>query len=1146
MTSMVAFAAGKVVSAVSAVGAFYTELNPSTLSGAIDVVVVQQDNGDLVCSPFHVRFGKLKVLRPHEKKVQVTVNGEQTDLQMKVGEAGEAFFVVETENDVPSEYATSPIQQAAADDLNIEPLDLGEAADIDGENANGYVSAHGSEIAEDEFPSDTSSPIHGPPNGHDFDHPPPPASTASQTPNDLPVDAQDVAESYKQDAAMMGIETDGPPDGDVEPTSPEPEPLHRHHHRHKRENHNTREIPHENDEERPHSALGNGQSDLGNGESEIGVNHNENGMDFSQGIAESLHSESQAVEPTPPVRSASLAKVPGLLHPKSSSEGGHEDKVQQREAGNEGTGEQIEVERTTVEEIKITETMSKDELPTSTMVVSSGQTVVERPLTETPVGDLDRANIEEIESIPTAAGASASRVELEPKADIAVVSDNTSKPQLNGKINELVKDKVNETPVRPLPTRYETDLYVGKGKNRNMHARSSSVNWDDMDEMPFSEDEFDPYNRRTPKPIAKPPTKSGPLSDNGVEYADYAHKHEPDTTRKGWTWGWGTLPRKQGEDRHRVSRPETTMSVDEKVGNYLAGLPERTSTENGMVVAEGREQRQGSPDPSGDLAVRKASPEPATLPEGDNSMISEAALNVTFNADTTIEMSLCGYKDLKSVPMEAAEENFKKHEVTFEKFCSSPSLLSDPNLIVRINGNYYSWAVAAPIIMSNLSFGKALPEEALGRLLKQQILQGRTHPDVSRRYSFGHLRSWWSRSSTTKTTSVAADGKVNVETDIKTETKETAVVNKPKEVTPPPPSPSEKPQQVHKHKTNYAKSLRLTSEQLKALNLKKGANNVTFSVASGFQGTAVCQAKLFLWDIDDKVVISDIDGTITKSDVVGHIYTMIGRDWTHSGVASLYTNVSKNGYKFLYLTARAIGQASATRDYLVGVQQGQYQLPEGPVIMSPDRLLKSFHREVILRKPEEFKIACLRDIKRLFADRTPFYAGFGNRITDALSYRNVDVPASRIFSIDPTGEVKLELLANYKSSYIKLNDIVDQIFPPITDPATTPEYNDFNFWRPTFPEITFDVEPAGHLPEAEDEDDIDDSLMDSDDDFLDEEDEEEEEEEEEEFAEAGQAPAEEAAAATADTPANGDAGEGKEDKGGEEVASEAVGEAKED
>jgi phosphatidate phosphatase LPIN len=64
------------VNAISAPYQYYKDLppiNPSTLTGAIDVIVIQRptDNGDteLVCSPFHVRFGKWQVLRPGEKKV---------------------------------------------------------------------------------------------------------------------------------------------------------------------------------------------------------------------------------------------------------------------------------------------------------------------------------------------------------------------------------------------------------------------------------------------------------------------------------------------------------------------------------------------------------------------------------------------------------------------------------------------------------------------------------------------------------------------------------------------------------------------------------------------------------------------------------------------------------------------------------------------------------------------------------------------------------------------------------------------------------------------------------------------------------------------------------------------------------------------
>ena len=53
----------------STVSKLYSEINPATLSGAIDIVVVEQPNGDLACSPFHVRFGKLSILRPQEKVV---------------------------------------------------------------------------------------------------------------------------------------------------------------------------------------------------------------------------------------------------------------------------------------------------------------------------------------------------------------------------------------------------------------------------------------------------------------------------------------------------------------------------------------------------------------------------------------------------------------------------------------------------------------------------------------------------------------------------------------------------------------------------------------------------------------------------------------------------------------------------------------------------------------------------------------------------------------------------------------------------------------------------------------------------------------------------------------------------------------------
>lgn len=187
---------------------------------------------------------------------------------------------------------------------------------------------------------------------------------------------------------------------------------------------------------------------------------------------------------------------------------------------------------------------------------------------------------------------------------------------------------------------------------------------------------------------------------------------------------------------------------------------------------------------------------------------------------------------------------------------------------------------------------------------------------------------------------------------------------------------------------------------------------------------------------------------------------MIGRDWTHIGVAKLYADIVANGYNILYLTSRSVGQADTTRSYLNGVSQEGFKLPKGPVIMSPDRTIAALRREIYLRKPEVFKMACLRDILNLFGqEKKPFYAGFGNRLTDALSYRSVNIPSTRIFTINSNAEVSLDLLTlnKYKSSYVTMREVVDHFFPTIsllTNSGAEKE-TDFVFWRDVPEEIDY-------------------------------------------------------------------------------------------
>ncbi|CAM6000679.1 unnamed protein product, partial [Sphagnum balticum] len=61
----------------------------------------------------------------------------------------------------------------------------------------------------------------------------------------------------------------------------------------------------------------------------------------------------------------------------------------------------------------------------------------------------------------------------------------------------------------------------------------------------------------------------------------------------------------------------------------------------------------------------------------------------------------------------------------------------------------------------------------------------------------------------------------------------------------------------------FKRTLRLSNEQLQMLKLRPGMNEMQFSVTTKFQGTSwsTCHVHLYKWS--DKIVVSDIDGTIT-------------------------------------------------------------------------------------------------------------------------------------------------------------------------------------------------------------------------------------------------------------------------------------------
>ena len=221
------------------------------------------------------------------------------------------------------------------------------------------------------------------------------------------------------------------------------------------------------------------------------------------------------------------------------------------------------------------------------------------------------------------------------------------------------------------------------------------------------------------------------------------------------------------------------------------------------------------------------------------------------------------------------------------------------------------------------------------------------------------------------------------------------------------------------------KSFFPSSNQIKKLELKEGPNEIS-STTGGIQ---TLKSHIYLWKSNQKIIIGYIDGTITKSDILGYIFPFFGKDWSHEGVTDLFTNLYKNGYKIIYLTARAIGQSNMTRNYLNNLIQEKKTLPPGTMLMSPDGLFSALKREVIQRKPHLLKIPLLTEIKNLFPDNiNPFFAGFGNRDTDAIAYRYLDIPLNNIFIVDPNSEV-IQLGKEETTTYKDINNELEKYFP---------------------------------------------------------------------------------------------------------------------
>lgn len=73
---------------------------------------------------------------------------------------------------------------------------------------------------------------------------------------------------------------------------------------------------------------------------------------------------------------------------------------------------------------------------------------------------------------------------------------------------------------------------------------------------------------------------------------------------------------------------------------------------------------------------------------------------------------------------------------------------------------------------------------------------------------------------------------------------------------------------------------------------------------------------------------SHICPVIYRSDVLGHVLPLVGKDWSQAGITTLFNEIDNNGYQFVYLSARAIGQATMTRYVLMY----HYWSPKFPMV----------------------------------------------------------------------------------------------------------------------------------------------------------------------------------------------------------------------
>ncbi|XP_068919685.1 phosphatidate phosphatase LPIN3 [Petaurus breviceps papuanus] len=880
----------------------YESLNAATLSGGIDVLVVKQPDGSFLCSPFHVRFGKLGVLRSREKVVDIEINGEPVDLQMKLGDDGEAFFAQERETteeeDPTSLFASSiPSEEILSDPL----LDLIEdahqktseiAVPLKKKRWRRKKAKKKDKIVEAITPNSSSDEPDGVQSEISLQVKP--VIEFSSTSTDDKVSAQSKDSCLYLDVPYQERDSFCTAD-DVLSESKDSFFL--------------------SDVECPWKECCSGS--------------------FSSEYLTSFKSDSEMdMRSTNQdfMRTGSHIQWPWGRFPQVRTQGetkGENAKLLRASHSNVAT-------KPLLWEEPISQKASFHKLAESQTVVQDAEDISGSPyLIQPPAFSQNCRSSDEAKCCFAARNL--------PAAQDSLAQDH----------EENVTKNTQE---------------MGSSSGSVMSAKE-----------PKLQEGSDPSGQRTKNEETQ---RSQHLGPSGIYLEDSPSLNSTNAT---------------------LYFPQSEIGLEAK------RLSEPSCSETNLLHA-------------------------AVVEDTNTANLSDTSLE----QENDIKLSLCGgLADNRDI----STEKFTKYAISYQNFADNPGILNDPNLVVKIGNKHYNWAVAAPMILSLQAFQKSLPKSMIDKLVKEKM------PRKSGRWWF----SWGLKDATTEEHEVQEVASTSKKTSIQQEEKmdslsvEDCSLSSLVVLNAPPKS----------RISSFKKSLRLSSDQIRDLNLREGANDVVFSVTTQYQGTCRCHANIYLWNWYDKVVISDIDGTITKSDALGHILPQLGKNWTHQGIIKLYHKIHVNGYKFLYCSARSIGMADLTRGYLQWVNEHGYVLPKGPLLLTPSGLFSALHREVVEKKPEVFKIACLTDIHHLFLPHgDPFFAGFGNRDSDVYAYLHVGIPKSRIFTVNPQGELIQELIKNHKTTYDQLGETVELIFPPVkmgpSVKLVNPEYSQFCYWRIPF------------------------------------------------------------------------------------------------